>query len=197
MAMRPFRRGTEVQIDLAVRLQTPPPALCRRSALFDHYQRRRSPNFATLRLPPARPAGPGGRQAKGSVGRLQVRVQWPRHRSHCRRRPVDLVAAKRRNSVAWGVSPRTEYGNGLVAAKRRHHAWPQGVAASRLGRGFRIHSRGLTPPAISCRHSAATKSTGRRGSGGVFSLSRNGCCPTRHKPPGRTPAYAAKARQRA
>jgi len=57
-------------------------------------------------------------------------------------RVVDLLAAERRNRVAWGVSPRTGNGIGLLAAKRRYLSGPQGVAAPRLGRCFRIGSRG-------------------------------------------------------
>ena len=78
---------------------------------------------------------------------------------------VDLLAAERQNREAWGVSPRTEYGNGSAAAKRRHLAGSQGVAASRLGHGFRIHSRGSRLLAISCRRSAANKSTADKPAG--------------------------------
>jgi hypothetical protein len=39
--------------------------------VFDHYQQRQSPIFAALRVPPARPGGPGGRHAKGGEETLR------------------------------------------------------------------------------------------------------------------------------
>ena len=65
-----------------------------------------------------------------------------RIRTPPRLRDVDLLAAERRNGIAWGVSPRTWYGIGLLAAERRHLSTSHGVAAPRLEYRFRIHSRG-------------------------------------------------------
>jgi hypothetical protein len=42
--------------------------------VFDHYQPRQCPIFATFCVPPARPFGPGGRHAKGGEEIAVVRV---------------------------------------------------------------------------------------------------------------------------
>ena len=75
---------------------------------------------------------------------------------------VDLIAAKRRQREAWGMSPRID--TELASQPRSGDTFPGPNVSPlpRLGQRFRIHSRGSAPLAIAFRRSAAIKSTNRK-----------------------------------